>query len=94
MEIEKIIWLDEIIEKLIIKHNVQQNEVEEIFTNYPHFRFVEKGHIPGENVYSAMGQTNNGCYLIIFFIHKKNKYALILSARNMISNERRLYERK
>jgi hypothetical protein len=37
-----------------------------------HFRFVEKGHRRGENVYSAMGQTSGGRYLIVFFSPEDN----------------------
>ncbi len=59
-----------------------------------HFRFVEKGHRPGENVYLAFGQTNAGRYLTIFFVYKKNHQALILSARDMTIAERKRYEQK
>ena len=93
MRIEGIIWFDEIIEKLEWKHNVQPREVTEVFVNKPGFRFVEKGHRSGENVYAAMGQTYTGRYLIVFFIYKKDKRAFILSARNMTDRERRIYER-
>ena len=91
MKIKGIIWLDEILEKLIRKHNVQQREVREVLNNKPRFRFVEKGHRSGENVYAAMGQTDGGRYIIVFFVYKTDKRALILSARNMTHNERRLY---
>lgn len=94
MKITGFIWLEDIVEKLAQKHGVSQQEVKEVFANFPHFRFVEKGHRPGENVYAALGQTDAGRYLIIFFIYKKNKCALILSARDMTSAERRRYERK
>lgn len=93
MKIEGIIWLDVLIEKLIRKHNVQQNEVREVLFNKPHFRFVEKGHRNGENVYTAMGQANSGRYRIVFFVYKTDKHALILSARDMTKSERRLYEK-
>jgi uncharacterized DUF497 family protein len=93
LRIEGIIWFDEIIEKLEWKHNVQPREVTEVFVNKPEFRFVEKGHRSSENVYAAMGQTNAGRYIIIFFIYKKNKHAFILSARNMTDTERRKYEK-
>jgi hypothetical protein len=63
-------------------------------TNKPKFRFVEKGHYLGENVYFALGQTAAGRYLIIFFISKKDKRALILSARDMTKTSMRQYERK
>lgn len=94
MRIQGIIWLDEVVEKLATKHNVRQNEVVEVFLNQPYFRFVEKGHRFGENVYAALGQTKNGRYLIIFFIHKKDGRAIILSARDMTPSERRRYEQR
>lgn len=93
MRIEELIWLDDIIEKLIRKHNVQQNEVREVLSNKPHFRFVEKGHRSDENVYAALGQTYSGRYLIVYFVYKTNKRALILSARDMTKTERKLYEK-
>ena len=68
--------------------------MKEIFNSKPHFRFVEKGHRSRENVYAAMGQTDEGRYLIIFFVHKTDKRALILSARDMTKAERRLYDAK
>jgi uncharacterized DUF497 family protein len=77
LKIKGIIWFDNIIEKLIRKHNVHQNEVREVLTNRPHFRFVEKGHRAEENVYAAMGQTDSGRYLIVFFVYKNDKHALI-----------------
>lgn len=92
MNIYGFIWYDYIIEKL--EHNVYQHEVREIFANRPKFRFVEKGHRPNENVYSACGQTDSGRYLIVFFVYKKDKRALILSARDMTQVERRRYEEK
>jgi len=92
LKIKGIIWLDEVLEKLVQKHNVQQHEVREVLTGKPRFRFVEKGHRSRENVYAAMGQTDDGRYLIIFFVHKTDKRALILSARDMTKAERRLYE--
>lgn len=90
MKIKGIIWLDDVIEKLISKHGVKQQEVREIFFNASLFRFVEKGHRPCENVYAAMGQTDAGLYLVVFFIYKRNKHALILSARKMSHSERDL----
>ncbi len=94
MKINGIIWYEKIIEKLEQKHNVQQYEVREVFTNKPMFRYVEKGLQPNENVYAGLGQTNAGRYLIIFFIYKINKHALIMSAREMTQIERKKYEQK
>ena len=42
MKIEGIIWLTEIVETLAFKHDVEPDEVEEVFENKPKIRFVEK----------------------------------------------------
>ncbi len=94
MKITGFIWLEEVIEKLSRKHHVDQAQVTELFTNAPRFRFVEKGHRAGENVYSGMGQTDAGRHLICFFVYKQDRRALVLSARDMSNAERRRYERK
>lgn len=94
MEIYDFIWLEDIVEKLAQKHAVQPQEVREVFEGFPAFRFVEKGHRRGENVYAALGQTDAGRYLIVFFIYKENRQALILSARDMTNAERRRYQQK
>ena len=94
MKINGLIWLEELVDKIAQKHSIKQKEVREVFDNRPRFRFVEKGHRLGENVYSALGQTDAGRYLIVFFILKKEGQALILSARDMTASERRLYGKK
>ena len=94
MFIDDFVWLTEIANKLAIKHRVTQDEVEEVFFNSPRYRFVELGHRSGEDVYSAGGQTYSGRYLIVFFIHKRDNTALIVSARDMDAAERRRHERK
>jgi hypothetical protein len=94
MVIDDFIWLPDIIEKLASRHQVTEDDAEEIFFNQPRYRFVESGHRPDEDVYSAWGQTEVGRYLIVFFIHKAANTALILSARDMDDKERKRYERK
>ncbi len=91
MEIFDLIFLDTIVEKLDRKHNVQEQEVREVFNNSPMIRFAEKGNRKNENVYAALGQTDSGRYLIVYFIYKQDKNALILSARDMDNAERRRY---
>ena len=93
MKLSGIIWLEEIVEK-IERNYVTQNEVREILRTSSHFRFVEKGHRGGENVYSALGQTSAGRYLIVFFVRKKTGQALPISARDMTASERRRYEKR
>jgi uncharacterized DUF497 family protein len=94
MNIEGIIWLRTVVDKLAFKHHVQIHEVEEIFAENPKFRFVEKGERQGEDIYMALGQTEAGRYLTVLFIHKRTKEALILSARDMADRERKMYGRK
>jgi uncharacterized DUF497 family protein len=94
MRIEGIIWLEAIVEKLVVKHHVEPEEVEEVLSNYPKFRFVEYGDREGEDVYMALGQTYAGRYLTVLFIYKLTKEALILSARDMADKERSWYGRK
>lgn len=94
MDISGFLWLEDIVKKLADKHNVQTQEVEEVFVNIPYFRFAEKGHPEGENVYSALGKTNAGRYVVVFFVYKAGRLALVLSARDMTSAERRVYGRR
>jgi len=94
LKITGFIWLEDIVQKLLRKHAVAQNEVTEVFANSPRFHFIEKGHRSGENVYSAFGQTDGGRYLAIFFVYKKDGRALVVSAREMTDSERRRYAKK
>jgi len=94
MEVRDIIWVDAFVDKIWQKHHVKTEEVEEVLESSPKIRFIEQGDVKGENVYAAMGQTKGGRYLIVFFILKENKYALIISARDMSGREKKLYEKK
>jgi len=55
---------------------------------------IEKGKIKGEDLYVALGRTDAGRYLVVFFIMKTSKEALIVTARDMTEKERRRYEKK
>jgi uncharacterized DUF497 family protein len=92
--IHGIIWLEDIVEKLEQKHAVFQYEVVEVFGGKSLYRFVEKGHKPNENLYAALGATDSGRLLIVFFVYKESRKALIISARNMTDSERKRYEKK
>ena len=91
LEISRIIWLEDIVEKLIWKHNVEEREVIEVLENNPIFQFKEPGHQPEEDVYAAFGRTNNGRQLSIFFVHIQDQRAIIVSARDMSEKERERY---
>lgn len=70
MVITEIIWKDQFVEKLARKHGVTVEEVEETLRAVPHLRKVGKGHIKGENVYAAYGQSAAGRYLLVIYIRK------------------------
>ena len=63
LHIDRVIWLDDVIEKIERKHSVESSEVWEVLQSKPKFRFVEKGHREGEDVYAALGRTDAGRYL-------------------------------
>lgn len=94
MKPEDLIWLPDIIDKLIEKHGVEPSEVEEVFAEHPRTYRGPKGHYPGEDVYYALGQTEAGRYLFIVFIRKVDGRGLVLSARDMTAKERRQFGRK
>ena len=54
---------------------------------------LKKGYFRGEDVYRALGQTDAGRYLVVFFIHKLTAEVMILSARDMDGKERKSYAR-
>lgn len=90
-----IAWVDVLDEdKLERKHDVRGFEAEEVLSNEPRVFFIEKGNIEGEDVYLGLGQTEEGRYLAVFFIYKKNRVALVTSARDMDSKERKRYAKK
>lgn len=55
------------------------------------YRRVQKGHVPGEDLYAAYGRTHGGRYVIVFFAYKLTHEALVISARDMDAKERRQY---
>jgi hypothetical protein len=60
----------------------------------PHIRFAEKGHRHDENLYAAYGQTEAGRYIIVFFVLKRGRQALVISARDIDGKERKTYDRR
>ena len=89
-----IIWLDAIVDKISWKHNVVKKEVEEVLTGKPRIFKKEAGKVEGEDLYNALGRTENGRHLSVFFIKKLGNRALIVTARDMDRSERRRYEKK
>ncbi len=92
MRIDGIIWLENVERKIWEKHRVQPGEVEAVLESDPHVRFVERGFRQGEDVYSALGRTRGGRYLIVYFVYKpRTREALVVTARRMTRKERRQY---
>ncbi len=94
MNITGTIWLEQIIDKIETKHGVSPEEVEEVLDSHPKIRKMNKGRVRGEDVYRALGQTYGRRYMTVFFIYKRTHEALIISARDMDSKERRSYGKK
>lgn len=91
MKITDIIWLPQFIEKLERRHGVSTDEVEQVFANRASIQFIERGDVKEEHVYRALGRTDAGRYLAVFFIYKGMGRALIISAREMSHGERKRY---
>lgn len=94
MYVDDFIWIRSVLEKLESKHGVLPEEVEEVFFGRPSIRRIERGHVAGEDLYGALGQTEAGRYLSVFFILKPGNAALVISARDMDASERRRYGRR
>jgi uncharacterized DUF497 family protein len=94
MRITEFLWKDQFVEKIERKHHVSADEVEEVFCNAPRFDFVARGQVAEEDVYWALGQTDAGQYLTIFFIYKHGGKAMPISARDMNDRERKRYGKK
>jgi len=94
MRVHHVIWLPEVEDKLYHKHRVLVEEVEQVLFGKPHIRFVEKGQREDEDLYAAYRQTTAGRWLIVFFVLKGGRTALMISARDMDRKERQLYARR
>ncbi|MBW1764678.1 MAG: BrnT family toxin [Deltaproteobacteria bacterium] len=57
----------------------------------PVFNRIKRGHVKGEDVYRVLGQTDSGRYLAVFFIYKETHEALVISARDMTTKERKVF---
>ncbi len=91
MKINRLVWLTQFVEKLERKHGVSIDEVEETFGNQPRVQRIEKGDVSGEHLYRALGRTDAGRYLSVFFIYKGRGSALVISARDASPRERKSY---
>jgi uncharacterized DUF497 family protein len=91
MDIQGFVMVPALLDKIEGQHGVLQEEILQVFMNDPHIEHGEKGKVEGEDVYVAYGQTDAGRYVIVFFIYKRDRRALPISARDMERKERRHY---
>jgi uncharacterized DUF497 family protein len=92
--INDIIWLNRIVDKIAWKHNILPAEVEEVLSGQCKVFRKEKGKVEGEHLYNALGKTEAGRFLSVFFIKKLGNKALIVTARDMNKSERKRYGKK
>ena len=91
IKVNEIIWKETLVEKIENKHHVTTFEVEEILYGRNKVYRIANGDVQSEDVYLALGKTSAGRYLSVFFILKKNRRVLPISARDMDSKEKRKY---
>ncbi len=89
--IEGFDWDKGNIDKNRIKHNVFKEECEQVFYNQPLRIFDDDVHVKNEKRYGALGKTNKGRYLVIFFTIRSNKIRVI-SARDQGKKDRKVYQ--
>ena len=94
MKIKECLWLDKFVDKIIRKHNVSLEEVEQVLSKDPLIQRLEGGHVKGEDLFIGFGRTDAGRYLSVLFVLKKDKRALVISARDMTKRERREYGKR
>lgn len=80
------------IDKNLKKHNVFNQEVEEVFFNKSIVFSEDKKHSTTEKRYMLWGKTNTNRKLTIFFTIRNNRIRVI-SARDMHKKERGEYEK-
>ncbi len=93
MNIREFDWLPQFVEKLERKHGVRTEEVEEVFINGARIQRIERGRVKGGHLYRAVGHTDAGRYLAVFFIYTGVGRALVISARDASRGEQKSYGR-
>lgn len=85
-------WDEGNIDKNLVKHNVTNQESEEVFSNKPLLVNEDREHSKYELRFEALGKTNKSRLLFVSFTIR-NKKVRTISARDMSSKERREYEK-
>lgn len=82
-------WKECLVEKMITKHGVMPDEVEEVLENDPEIRKGPKN----KNRYYVYGQSTAGRYLFII-IDNETDGTVPVTARDMTPKEKRSYRRR
>jgi len=56
MNVTGVIWLRDIVDKLLWKHRVTTDEVEEVLSHSSHYRFIATGDVAGEDSTQLWGK--------------------------------------
>lgn len=86
LRIESLEIDDHILDKIESKHGVTFEEVEE--TCLSEGRHVSRSR---EGLYKLFGQTTNGRYILVVLVNLGRGVWKVVTAREMIDSERRLY---
>lgn len=87
MPIRRFEWDKGNTEHIAERHNLLEDEVEEVFLNNPVIRKIQ-----GERLV-AYGQTDSGRYLTVFFHRKSDGKIRVVTARDSNRWERRYYRK-
>lgn len=89
----EFIWDKGNIDKNVVKHEVTNEEAEEVFEDSKRKIFKDKLHSSGEERFRVVGKTAEGRLLFIVFTIRRKKVRII-SARDINRKEVDLYEEK
>lgn len=90
-KIEGFEWDEGNLAKNKDKHKVDYKECEEVFLNEPVRVFDDEIHSKTEKRYGALGKTNEGRRLVIFFA-LRSKRIRVISVRDQGKKDRKVYE--
>lgn len=85
-------WDEGNIDKNWIKHNVNKQEIEEVFSNEPLLVYEDLKHSQSELRLQALGKTEDGRKLFLSLTIRDDKIRVI-SARDMNRKEEIIYEK-
>jgi uncharacterized protein len=81
------------IDKNLIRHKVNNQEAEEVFSNEPFIVKEDEKHSKGEQRYQALGKSNSKRKLFLSFAIR-NKKVRVISIRDMSRKEKLIYEKR